>query len=999
MTPQQQADAAWNRGRDAAAAGDLPEALRWLERARRLVPRDELVALTLAGVLIALERFGAARALLRPLRGREAWSGLAACALRLGETAEAVAAVASALGEHAPDAALASLASAVARVAGLPGWVGLDSAGAVTAPVGASLWLDGAALEAGALPSGWRTARALRAEFGGRALLGSGLRPERIGRTEGFVEAAAGGLRGWAWHPAEPGAAAALRVRGASGTLALRAEGPAPAATARAGAFASPRGFAVAAASLSGLGEAPVRVLDAAGRDLLGSPLDPGAERRAALALRRLGRDAAPGTAAEPGTAALPASLAHAPVWADLRGAAPAVGRRAALADVVVPAYRGLRETLDCLDSVLEALPAGARLHVVDDCSPEPELSAALERLAARGRIRLIRNRRNLGFPGSANAGLRACAGRDAVLLNSDTLVAPGWLEGLRAAAHSAPDVGSATALSNDATIFSHPEPDAAAPMPDRAGTAALMRLAAEANGAEAVEVPTGHGFCLYLRRDCLQDVGLLREDVFAQGYGEENDWCLRARQLGWRHVAATGVYVAHAGSTSFGGARAALSARNLRLLNRLHPGYDALIAAHVAADPLRAARRRLDAARWAAARRPGGRSVLLVTHAGGGGVERVVAERCAAIAAEGLRPIVLRPGAAWPAGTDDAQLDEAGPDEAGQGAPTPPPEATDAASDAGGVCVVGGPPPPGRLDGERGGGFPALRYRLPAELPALLRLLEGDRPVGAELHHLLGHDAATLSLCAALRLPVDHYVHDYASFCQRLQLLGPERRYCGEPDVAGCEGCIAEQGSNLEERITVPALLERSAHALGAARRVVAPSADAASRLARHFPHVRPLVRPWEDDAALPPWRRPQPGARHVLVLGGIGPEKGFDVLLACVRDAGARGLPLRFTVLGATMDDERLMAAGPAFVSAAFEEAEAQDLIRAQAADLAFLPSIWPETWCFALGHLWRAGLGVAAFDLGAQAERMRATGRGWLLPLGMTAGGVNSALMGVE
>jgi glycosyltransferase involved in cell wall biosynthesis len=60
------------------------------------------------------------------------------------------------------------------------------------------------------------------------------------------------------------------------------------------------------------------------------------------------------------------------------------------------------------------------------------------------------------------------------------------------------------------------------------------------------------------------------------------------------------------------------------------------------------------------------------------------------------------------------------------------------------------------------------------------------------------------------------------------------------------------------------------------------------------------------------------------------------------------------------------------------------------------AVLPSIWPETWCFGLAEAWRAGLRVAAFDIGAPAERIRGTGRGFLLPLGLPAHAINSALM---
>ncbi|MGI4975684.1 MAG: glycosyltransferase, partial [Janthinobacterium lividum] len=559
-------------------------------------------------------------------------------------------------------------------------------------------------------------------------------------------------------------------------------------------------------------------------------------------------------------------------------------------------------------------------------------------------------------------------AGRDVVLLNSDTLVAPGWLERLRAAAHSAPDIGTVTPLSNDATICSYPSRERVNAVPDLAGVGRMARLAAAANGGEVVDIPTGHGFCLFLRRDCLADVGLLREDLFAQGYGEENEFCMRASRRGWRHVAATGAYVGHVGGASFGAAGAHLVRRNLVVLNRLHPGYDALVAAHVAADPLFAARRRMDVVRWKAGRVAAG-TALLVTHEGGGGVERVVRERCEALRAQGLRAVVLRPVVL----------------------------AEGALVEGGGACLVS---EQAGSDAATPDAFPNLRFALPGELPALVRLLRGEGVVHAELHHLLGHHRAVLALLRRLGVPYDVFVHDYAWFCQRIALVGPGRRYCGEPDVAGCEACVADLGTNLEEEIAMPALLARSAEELAGARAVVAPSADAASRMRRHFPAVRAEVRAWEDEAGLPPMRVPRarPGGRlRVAVVGAIGLEKGFDVLLACARDARARALALEFVVVGPSIDDERLMRAGPVFVTGDYRDAEVDALIQAQDCDLGLLPSIWPETWCYTLTHMMRAGLGVAAFDLGGPAERIRRTGRGWLLPLGLPAASVNNALLG--
>ncbi|MBC7799954.1 MAG: glycosyltransferase [Gemmatimonadaceae bacterium] len=154
--------------------------------------------------------------------------------------------------------------------------------------------------------------------------------------------------------------------------------------------------------------------------------------------------------------------------------------------------------------------------------------------------------------------------------------------------------------------------------------------------------------------------------------------------------------------------------------------------------------------------------------------------------------------------------------------------------------------------------------------------------------------------------------------------------------------------------------------------------------------------MHPWERDADLPPLLPVHGPVRRVCVVGAIGVEKGFDVLLACVRDARARALPIEFVVVGYTADDTRLMDAGPAFVTGEYAEADAVALIRAQEAQVVFIPSVWPETWCFALSRAWQAGLAAVAFDLGAQAERIRTTGRGWLLPLGLPGRAVNDALL---
>ncbi len=929
------AEQAWRRGQAEAAGGDDRAALRWLQRARRIAPVDHTIALSLALAFLRTADPAQAALLFRSVAAvhdvAEAWIGLAASLRLSNDLPGAAEAIGRALTRHVAAPAAIALARQIAKETGT-GWCGLGGNGTLHASGPAlKVALDGLAwqpiwsAEACRLPPEWRRAGCLDVASAGRPALGSPLDLRAITAIEGCVETHAGGIRGWAWHPGDPGRDPTLTVAGrsivAAGPLTWSANRP----------LARPRGFTIDAASLP---SGPVHVVGADGRDLLGSPLDPSAEQRSAAGLADSFR----------------------PIWVDAtslpsrrpdsaRVSAEPVARRPPAA-IVIPAYRGAAAILACLRSVFASTPPNTPIHVIDDASPEPGLVAALAELAGAGRIRLIRHTRNRGFPAAANVGIAASAGYDVALLNSDTLMPPGWLERLRAAAYAACDIGTACPLSNDATILSYPAVTGGNPIPDLADTTRLAALAARANRDAVLDIPTAVGSCMYIRRDCLDQVGAFREDLFAQGYGEENDFCLRARHRGWRHVAVPGAFVAHVGAASFGVARTHLVARNMTVLNRLHPGYDALIAGFIAADPLAPARRRIDALRWRQGRRAA--SVVLVTHAGGGGVDRLIAARCDALAAAGYRPIVLRP-------------------------------------DGGHVTVAEG----------AASATPNLRYALPEEMAALLRLLRPDKPAHVELHHLLGHSPCVTGLAERLGVPHDVHVHDYAWFCPRIALLGGDRRYCGEPDVTGCEACVADHGSLLEEDIAVPDLVARSGRLLATARQVVTASPDSASRMRRHFAGLRPAVAPWDDDAAIPPPLPPLPGGEgHICVIGGIGVEKGFDVLLACVRDAAARRLKLRFTVVGHTADDARLLDAGPAFITGSYTDAEVIALIRAQAATLAWLPSIWPETWCYTLGHAWRAGLHASVFDIGAPALRVRRTGWGWVLPLGLSPGAINDA-----
>jgi GT2 family glycosyltransferase len=208
--------------------------------------------------------------------------------------------------------------------------------------------------------------------------------------------------------------------------------------------------------------------------------------------------------------------------------------------DIVVPVYNAPDDVRRCVESVLAHDHRNCRITLIDDASIDPGISAYFDELRARAlpEVELLVNERNLGFTGTANRGMTRSRA-DVVLLNSDTIVTAGWLEALRRCAGSDSRIGTITPFSNNAEICSFPR--FCVDNPWRLGDdpepvrAALVRAAVPSYP----DLPTGVGFCMFVRRALIDAIGAF-DMAFGLGYGEENDFCLRAARAGWRNVSPT---------------------------------------------------------------------------------------------------------------------------------------------------------------------------------------------------------------------------------------------------------------------------------------------------------------------------------------------------------------------------------------------------------------------------------------------------------------------------
>lgn len=325
--------------------------------------------------------------------------------------------------------------------------------------------------------------------------------------------------------------------------------------------------------------------------------------------------------------------------------------------DVVVCVHDALADVKGCLDSVVRHTRAPYRLVVVDDGSGD-EARRYLEEFAEGQGATLLRNSEARGYTRAANQGLAAGTSPFAVLLNSDTVVTPEWLERLVGCAESDPAVGLAGPVSNCASWQSVPEVfDAAGdwnenPLEEGIPVDRMAALLRSDAAPVRPRLPFLNGFCLLVRRALLSEVGFFDEETFGRGYGEENDLCLRAAAAGWQAAVADDSYVFHSQSRSYSGERRQVLSRAAgEALNAKH-GTDRVVRgveACRASRELAAVRARARGAASRARRRDEARSrwegrrvlfVLPVCDRGGGA--NVVLSEAAAMTRMGVDARVL---------------------------------------------------------------------------------------------------------------------------------------------------------------------------------------------------------------------------------------------------------------------------------------------------------------------------------------------------------------------
>ncbi len=312
-------------------------------------------------------------------------------------------------------------------------------------------------------------------------------------------------------------------------------------------------------------------------------------------------------------------------------------------AEVVICVHNALSEVRECLAAVVRHTDSRHRIILVDDGS-EPECRDYLVKFAqALPGCLLLRNEEARGYTRAANQGLRASQAEYVALLNSDTLVTSNWLEKLIECGHSDQKIGIVGPLSNAASWQSIPERFGPGgdwmvnEAPPGVGPEDIAGMVSAVSTKHWPRVAFLNGFCLAVKRAVINAIGYLDEEAFPDGFGEENDYCLRAARAGFDLAIADQAYVYHAKSKSYSHARRRELAKKghealLRKYgkSRVEEGVQALRDEPYLEEVRRKVRRLLEERASPEARgltKPFGVLFVLAGSGGGGGAHSVVQE------------------------------------------------------------------------------------------------------------------------------------------------------------------------------------------------------------------------------------------------------------------------------------------------------------------------------------------------------------------------------------
>ncbi len=592
--------------------------------------------------------------------------------------------------------------------------------------------------------------------------------------------------------------------------------------------------------------------------------------------------------------------------------------------DIVIPVYNGYEYLDNLFASIQQNTDLPYRLFVVNDCSTDERVVPLLDKWQKMfdSNMTVIHHETNGGFVKSVNTGLQKTT-RDVVLINTDVIVPKKWASRLLYPIFTDDKVGSVTPFSNAATIFSIPKINDNNDFSEdlEVINVSLSRLNIP---YQKMLFPTGVGFCMAMSRKAIDKIGFL-DEIYDRGYGEENDWCQHAIKAGFYNTIAGDLFVWHKHGGSFmSEEKIALIKQHAQILIKRFPRYDADVQKVIHDDTFLSLRFFAELFYLSALNKE---TQVWFDHSLGGGTE-VYTRRQFQILQQDALLIRLQND-----GSDFIKMTYCHRD---------------------------------------------LSNQIILKMVDAMTLL-GYLPIGLiVVNNLAGYNSIPNALLHITDLKkktgarVSFRGHDLQCICPAINMMNADDKYCNYNHLETCERCFASIRDSLTVKTKVDSIREWNIAWRNffeeTVDEVIVFSESTRDIYAKYYPitqkkvtiipHKVPVLR----EVTIPPHQ-----GINIIVLGNISISKGYLILEGMVNLL--KNYPgVSITVVGKTYKESQSIV-----TTGAYQIDELPDIMEQYAADIIFIPSVWPETFSYTTSEAMSMNMPLACFNLGAPAERV--------------------------
>ncbi len=624
--------------------------------------------------------------------------------------------------------------------------------------------------------------------------------------------------------------------------------------------------------------------------------------------------------------------------------------------DIIIPVYNAYLDLTRCLDSIIKYTDLKLNyLLLLNDKSTDERILPYIQKFSEKSKhIIVIDNEKNLGFSENINQGIRFSQ-RDVIFLNSDTIVTPCWIEKIQKCAYLRDNIATVTPLSNNATIFSVPDFCQENKIPSGYNIETFSALVEKCSLKKYPVVPVAHGFCMYVKREAIKKVGLLDSATFGRGYGEENDFCWRATQLGYIHVMCDDTFIYHNGTASFlSEEKKKYIEEHQAILEERYPRETRETSLFCQKNPYDEIQKNIQ--------------IQMMMSNGKRNILYMLQSDFRSDAADNIGGVQLHVKDLVNNLRDRYNIFVAAPNKEYL-----------------------------NFTGYFNDREVAFQFYIGAHKPPYcfrdndlnelyVMLLKTFQINLIHVHHVLGVSMEIFYAGNNLGLPIVTTLHDYYYLCPNVKMINYKNELCIDkrtPEM--CRTCLNNRFAINEHINFIHAWQSECEKILAMSERLIVPSSSAEKLYVQYYPELKNKMQVVEH--GLNPIKFQEENSikektqLHIAFIGGLSIEKGAKYAYDLIINGSYEIQWCIFGNIGyeplESLEKDNLVKTG------LYRREDLGELLKEHDIDIVCILPIWPETYCYTLSEALECGVPVIGSDIGAIGERIKKLKCGWLVP----------------